>query len=86
MNKFLIVTFLTTVSSQDFISPCPRIFKYELRNSNEPEKWYGQATLVSESDLSGIWLRLFFDKPALQLGVSYFCFVFQFKIIQISLK
>lgn len=72
MNIFLFLTFLTTVTSQEFISPCPRLFKYEPRNPNEPDKWYGQATLVSESDLSGIWLRFFFDRPALQLGVTFF--------------
>lgn len=60
----------TLVSSQELISPCPRIFKYEARNANEPDKWYGQATFIAESDLAGVWIKVFLDKPSLQLGVS----------------
>ncbi|KAF2882844.1 hypothetical protein ILUMI_23356 [Ignelater luminosus] len=35
---------------------------------NETDKWFGIVTLLSETDLSGIWLRLVFDRPSLQLG------------------
>ncbi|XP_017770035.1 PREDICTED: coagulation factor X-like isoform X2 [Nicrophorus vespilloides] len=47
-------------------SPCPSIFHYEPQK--ERDRWYGVVTLISESDLNGVWLRLIFDKPSLQLG------------------
>lgn len=61
--------FFTIASAQELISPCPRIFTYEPRNPNEPDKWYGQATFVADTDLTGVWIRMVFDKPSIQLGV-----------------
>lgn len=52
-------------------SPCPRLFVYEPRKADEPDKWYGIITLLSESALTGVWLRVVFDGPTLQLGVSF---------------
>lgn len=72
MEKILFLSLLTLVSSQELISPCPRLFKYEPRNPNEPDKWYAQATFIAESDLTGVWIRMLFDKPSIQLGVIIF--------------
>jgi hypothetical protein len=54
------------------VSPCPRFFKYEPRGT-ENDRWYGTVTLLTDSDLSGVWLRLIFDRPSIQLGVRISC-------------
>ncbi|RZC34687.1 limulus clotting factor C-like [Asbolus verrucosus] len=66
MHILFFLSFMVQVYSQ-LISPCPRLFKYEPRGS-ENDRWYGTVTLVSDSELSGVWLRLIFDKPSIQLG------------------
>lgn len=53
------------------MNPCPRLLQIE-PNSPEPDRWYGTVTLISDADLSGVWLRMIFDRPSLQLGVSKF--------------
>lgn len=55
---------------QQLISPCPKIFQYEQR-PNEPDRWYGTATVMSQQELSGVWFRVLLDSPSIQLGVSY---------------
>uniref|UniRef100_A0A6P7G765 Limulus clotting factor C-like n=1 Tax=Diabrotica virgifera virgifera TaxID=50390 RepID=A0A6P7G765_DIAVI len=64
----LVLLFFGSVVSQDLVSPCPNWFKYEPRKPDEPDRIYGDLTLTSDSDLNGIWLRVIFDKPSLQLG------------------
>ncbi|KRT86291.1 Trypsin, partial [Oryctes borbonicus] len=64
---FIIVLFGTETIAQGLESPCPRLFIYE-PPGRETDKWYGIVTLISDSDLSGVWLRLIFDRPSLQLG------------------
>lgn len=49
-------------------NPCPRLLLIE-PNSPEPDRWYGTLTLISDADLSGVWLRIIFDRPSIQLGV-----------------
>lgn len=51
-----------------FESPCPHLFLYE-GACGEPDRWYGVVIIYSEKDLDGIWLRLLFNKPSIQLGV-----------------
>ncbi|KAF5284204.1 hypothetical protein FQR65_LT00204 [Abscondita terminalis] len=48
-------------------SPCPRLFVYE-DSTGFSDRWYGIITLLSDSNLSGTWLRIMFDRPLLQLG------------------
>ncbi|CAH1118358.1 unnamed protein product [Phaedon cochleariae] len=71
-NYFIIAASLLlniiSISCQELISPCPRLFTYEPRNPNEPDKWYGRISLLSDSDLSGVWLRIILDKKSIQLG------------------
>ncbi|GJQ80664.1 hypothetical protein Trydic_g9248 [Trypoxylus dichotomus] len=64
------VLFATETNAQTSESPCPRLFAYE-PPGNETDKWYGFVTLLSETDLSGVWLRLILDRPALQLGTWF---------------
>lgn len=63
------VTLLSAVNSQqqDFISPCPDIFTYNLERSS-PGMWYGTVVMSHETELNGVWLRLRFDRPPLQIG------------------
>lgn len=56
-------------AQEDLTSPCPRLFVYEPRTSGS-DRWYGIVTLVSEDTTTGVWLKLTFDRPTLQLGVS----------------
>jgi len=58
---------LVGVNTQNFASPCPRLFVYD-RKSKEPDRWDGIVTLLSDIDLEGVWLRLMFDRPSLLLG------------------
>ncbi|CAG9831447.1 unnamed protein product [Diabrotica balteata] len=64
----LVFLFLSSAVCQDLVSPCPEWFTYEARKPNEPDRIYGVLNLLSDSDYNGIWLRVIFDKPALQLG------------------
>ena len=68
MNYLLYFLLLAPASAQ-LISPCPRLFKYEPQGA-ENDRWYGVVTLLSDSELSGVWLRLIFDKQSIQLGVK----------------
>lgn len=63
---FQILLFTLEINCQE--SPCPRLFVYE-PPGQENDRWYGIVTLISDSDLTGVWLRLIFDRPSLQLGV-----------------
>ncbi|XP_071056951.1 chymotrypsin-like elastase family member 2A isoform X2 [Onthophagus taurus] len=54
------------VFGQVLESPCPRLFIYEPRT--ESDRWHGIITLLSDSELSGIWLRIILDNPSEQLG------------------
>ncbi|XP_049824503.1 clotting factor C isoform X2 [Aethina tumida] len=64
----LALLFVAIKASCQMISPCPRLFTYEPQNPNEPDRWYGQLILQSDSELQGVWLRVVFDKPSIQLG------------------
>lgn len=71
---FLLLLFLSVVVSNSKgsvleVSPCPRIFTYE-GETNHPDRWYGILTLLSDTELNGVWIRVIFDKPIIQLGVS----------------
>ncbi|KAI4455188.1 modular serine protease [Holotrichia oblita] len=64
---FTIVLVTEKTSAQRLESPCPRLFVYEPPGT-ETDRWYGIITLISDSDLNGVWLRVIFDRPSLQLG------------------
>lgn len=67
----LILLCLSNISlSQIYESPCPDLFTYEPQSEDPNTKWYGVITLLSDADLSGIYLRLIFDRKSKQLGVS----------------
>lgn len=65
-----VIFFVKSGIEAQVVSPCPNLFIYEGK-SPEPDQWYGIVTLKSDTDLSGVWLRLIFDRPSLQLGVSF---------------
>jgi hypothetical protein len=65
--QLLIGFLLLARAYAQMVSPCPRFFKYEPRGT-ENDRWYGTVTLLTDSDLSGVWLRLIFDRPSIQLG------------------
>ncbi|CAH0549017.1 unnamed protein product [Brassicogethes aeneus] len=62
---------LATTQSQ-FVSPCPRLFRYLPRNPNEQDRWYGEVLVQSDVELvDGVFIVLVFDKPSIQLGSSF---------------
>lgn len=65
-STILIISFLFINTYESDVSPCPRLFVYE--RSPEPNRWYGIITLLSDTDLNGVWVRVAFDQPTLQLG------------------
>lgn len=70
---FLVVIALTLqlnyAESMNFTSPCPRLFNYE-NNSLEKDKYFGNVRVETREELSGVWLKISFDNPCVQLGVS----------------
>ncbi|KAI4455189.1 modular serine protease [Holotrichia oblita] len=64
---FAIPLLSTKTNAQQLESPCPRLFVYEPPGA-APDKWYGIVTLVSDYEISGVWLRIILDNPSLQLG------------------
>ncbi|KAK5638495.1 hypothetical protein RI129_012790 [Pyrocoelia pectoralis] len=65
-NTTILFLVIVAIKSQN-LSPCPRLFVYEKR-STTPNRWYGLITLLSDTNLNGVWLRLVFDRPSLKLG------------------
>lgn len=49
-------------------SPCPETFSYEPRGS-ENDRWYGVISLKTAEELTGVWLRITFDRQAELIGV-----------------
>lgn len=68
---FLVLLSSIIVNGQfaNFVSPCPRLFRYE-KDTMELGRWYGQIILIFNSDLHGVYPRLKFDRPVVQIGVS----------------
>ncbi|XP_049824629.1 plasma kallikrein-like [Aethina tumida] len=65
-----LVSLFVTIYGQDFISPCPEVFRYVA--INETNRWYGEVTLTTDVELhDGVWLILVFDKPALQVESNF---------------
>lgn len=62
----LLLVIVTSIKPQN-LSPCPRLFVYE-KKSATPNRWYGLITLLSDTNLIGVWLRLVLDQPSLKLG------------------
>ncbi|XP_044763935.1 serine protease gd-like [Coccinella septempunctata] len=58
---------LLSVEGQNFSSPCPRLFSYESK-SIEKDKYFGNVRVETREELSGVWLKMLFDKPCVQLG------------------
>ncbi|XP_063912170.1 clotting factor C-like [Zophobas morio] len=64
---YLFYFLLVVPASTQFISPCPRLFKYEPELA-EKGRWYGVFTVLSDVNITGVWLRLIFDKESIQIG------------------
>ena len=73
---YLFYFLLVVPASTQFISPCPRLFKYEPELA-EKGRWYGVFTVLSDMNITGVWLRLIFDKQSIQIGVKSCIFVHQ---------
>jgi len=49
-------------------SPCPDLFHYDA--TDQPGEWSGTITLLSDTELHGVWVRLIFDKEIKQLTIE----------------
>ncbi|KAL3271704.1 hypothetical protein HHI36_022176 [Cryptolaemus montrouzieri] len=58
--------FLTAVNLQTR-NPCPELFRYNPERS-QPGRWFGTVNLTYDEELNGVWLRLRFNRPVIQLG------------------
>lgn len=69
LTLLLTLSLVSLITAQnETVSPCPRIFAYE-DESQQPDKWFGILTMLSETDAKGAWVRIVFDKPPIELGV-----------------
>lgn len=59
--KCILVLALATFATATFKSPCPEIFNADTVKKSEG-KWEGVLNLDSEFGLSGLWIRIQFDK------------------------
>ncbi|KAJ3666304.1 hypothetical protein Zmor_001754 [Zophobas morio] len=55
-------------SALELHSPCPDLFHYD--SADHPNQWTGTVTLLSDSELHGVWLRLIFDKKLEELNAG----------------
>lgn len=74
VSLLVFTAMMGSITSTALNSPCPELFQYD--SSAEAGKWSGTVTLLSDSDLHGIWLRLLFDRKiqeirAVQGSVSW---------------
>ncbi|KAK9892395.1 hypothetical protein WA026_019846 [Henosepilachna vigintioctopunctata] len=64
-----LVILLSILKALNFqrVNHCPHMFRYNPDRS-QPGRWFGTVILTYESELNGVWLRLRFDRPVIQLG------------------
>lgn len=67
-SVILLLIYLQYIKTE-LVSPCPGLFEYE-NNDIKENKLYARVTLIYRENLSGIWLRMFFDRPVISIGVS----------------
>lgn len=65
-----------SVLGEELTSPCPEVLRYESRT--EQDKFYGTISVGTEYDLEGVFIRIYLDKKAQLLGVSYVILKFLF--------
>lgn len=66
LSTFSILLLNAVVFAQKH-SPCPEVFSYEPRGTEE-DRWYGVLSLRTSEDLTGIWIHILLDRPAELLG------------------
>lgn len=67
-SLLVFLVMMESITSSALNSPCPELFHYD--STAEPGKWAGTVTLLSDSDLHGVWLRLIFDRKIAVVEVS----------------
>lgn len=72
LTKLICIFFIaiTTIDAQELISPCPNLFAYDPEGVVN-NQWSGTVTVGTDAELSGIWIRIIFDKPFLELGTDF---------------
>lgn len=72
----------TASTNVGLVSPCPYIFLYD-PPSGAKDHWSGVLTLSSETELTGIYSRISFDKPPLEVTVSTNLILFEYRCARI---
>lgn len=65
-----------SVLAEELTSPCSDVLRYDSRT--EQGKFYGTISVGTEYDLEGVFIRIYLDKKAHLLGVSYVTLKFLF--------
>lgn len=66
---FVLTIFLYECWSQTLVSPCPNLFEYDPQGV-VGDRWSGTIKVTLDDELSGIWIRVVFDRPLMELGVN----------------
>jgi Serine protease gd N-terminus len=66
----LVIIAASCVTGQEKVSPCPRIFNYDLNNQDTSDTWSGVLTLDTQIKLYGVHVDLVFDRAIISLSVS----------------
>ncbi|GLV36952.1 uncharacterized protein CBL_02213 [Carabus blaptoides fortunei] len=71
LYTLVIVTIFVQISvGQNLISPCPSLFEYEPEGV-VGDRWYGNIRITADSEYSGLWMRMIFDRPFPELGSDF---------------
>lgn len=66
-------------------SPCPKLYTIESVPKNNT--YFADLTLLTDEEITGVWVRLKFDKPPMQLGVSFhYKTIFKYKLEYFPIK
>lgn len=66
----MLTIFLYECWSQTLVSPCPNLFEYDPQGV-VGDRWSGTIKVTLDDELSGIWIRVIFDRPLLELGTDF---------------
>lgn len=66
---YFFLIYISIIEAQQLISPCPNLFTYDPEGVIN-NQWSGTIRVTTETELSGIWMRIIFDKPFSELQVN----------------
>lgn len=61
---------ITLSCAQKLVSPCPSLLNYRPLKAGD-DTWHADLTLTTQTELSGVWLRVVFDKAPLEVDSDF---------------